>query len=83
MISQHLGQQLSEQQRQRWMAVLLQSGDEVGLLSDPEFSSALVPYLEWGSRLAVINSQDGVAPEITAPMPKWGWGVQGRQNCAD
>ena len=26
---------------------------------DPEFRSALVGYLEWGSRLAVINSQPG------------------------
>jgi hypothetical protein len=25
--------------------------------SDPEFASALVSYLEWGTRLAVINSQ--------------------------
>lgn len=39
---------------------------------DPEFRSALVGYLEWGSRLAVINSQAGVDPD--APMPKWGWG---------
>ena len=48
------------------------------LPSDPEFRSALVAYLEWGSRLAVINS---ALPADTlveqAPMPKWGWGVPG------
>lgn len=77
MITQHLGRHLAEPQRQRWMSLLLRSADEVGLPGDPEFRSALVSYVEWGSRLAVINSQDGVAPEIHAPMPKWGWGVVG------
>jgi hemoglobin len=41
---------------------------------DPEFRSALVGYLEWGSRLAVINSQAGAKVEEGSPMPKWGWG---------
>jgi hemoglobin len=41
---------------------------------DPEFRSALVGYLEWGSRLAVINSQSGATVDAHAPMPKWGWG---------
>src|SRR5947209_12153651 len=30
--------------------------------------------LEWGSRLAVINSQPGATVDPDAPMPKWGWG---------
>ena len=35
-------------------------------------------YLEWGTRLAVINSQDGVTkPEPGLPMPAWGWGPPG------
>ena len=36
-----------------------------------------VAYLEWGSRLAVINSQPGVKPNSNAPMPRWGWGEVG------
>ena len=78
MISHHLGRALNEEKRSRWMALLLQSADEVGLPDDPEFRSAFVAYIEWGSRLAVINSQPGAdGPEPTAPMPKWGWGVVG------
>ena len=48
------------------------------LPSDPEFRSALVAYLEWGSRLAVINSalQADTRVEV-AGMPEWGWGVPG------
>jgi hemoglobin len=78
MIRHHLGKSLSEAQRQRWMHLLLQTADEVGLADDPEFRSALVGYLEWGSRIAVINSR---LAEVSIPenslMPKWGWGETG------
>jgi hemoglobin len=43
----------------RWVALLLEAADEVGLQDDAEFRASFVGYLEWGSRLAVINSQDG------------------------
>ena len=74
MIQRHLGRHLTEEQRRRWINLLLDTADEVGLPSDPEFRSALVGYLEWGSRLAVINSQDDSAPNASSPMPRWGWG---------
>jgi hemoglobin len=75
MVGKHLGKMLTEEQRQRWIHLLLQTADEIGLKSDPEFRSALVGYLEWGSRIAVINSQSTTNPMAhTAPMPKWGWG---------
>jgi hemoglobin len=74
MIRQHLDRHLSQEQRRRWVGLLLATADELGLPDDPEFRSALVGYLEWGSRLAVINSQPGAAADEHAPMPKWGWG---------
>jgi hemoglobin len=77
MVSRHLGRQLTEHQRRRWMELLLDSADAVGLPDDAEFRSAFVAYLEWGTRLAVQNSQPGVEPVLDAPMPKWGWGVPG------
>ena len=77
MVSHHLGRMLTQEQRSRWLQLLLASADDIGLVDDPEFRSAFVAYLEWGSRLAVINSQPGVADPPTAPMPKWGWGIPG------
>jgi hemoglobin len=74
MVRQHLNRHLDQEQRRRWVGLLLQTADELGLPDDPEFRSALVGYLEWGSRLAVINSQPGVTVDESAPMPKWGWG---------
>jgi hemoglobin len=75
MIRRHVGRALTEPQRQRWMQLLLECADEIGVPSDPEFRSALVSYLEWGTRLAVINSQPGAKVGDDAPMPRWGWGV--------
>jgi hemoglobin len=77
MIARHLNRHLTQEQRRRWLELLLASADAVGLPDDPEFRSALVAYLEWGSRLAVLNSQPGAQVVEDAPMPKWGWGVPG------
>jgi len=74
MIRRHLDRHLSQEQRRRWVSLLLETADELHLPDDPEFRSALVGYLEWGSRLAVINSQPGAGVELNSPMPRWGWG---------
>ena len=78
MIRHHLGKGITDEQRKRWLQLLLETADEQGLPSDPEFRSALVAYLEWGSRLAVINSAlPADTPVAEAPMPAWNWGVPG------
>src|SRR5688572_25912328 len=78
MVGHHIGKMLTEPMRQRWIQLLLQTADEVGLADDPEFRSAFVGYLEWGSRLAVLNSNVAENPiKEDEPMPKWGWGETG------
>ena len=77
MIRHHLNRHLTESQRRRWISLLLDTYEEIGGPDDPEFASALVSYLEWGTRLAVINSQPGAEVFEDAPMPKWGWGEVG------
>jgi hemoglobin len=74
MLSQHLNRGLTEVQRRRWVALLIDSADEAALPADPEFRSAFVAYIEWGTRLAVLNSQEGASPSLNEPMPSWGWG---------
>ena len=73
MLSQHLGKRLTEDQRSRWVTLLLRSAREAGLPNDAEFRSAFEAYLEWGSRLAVENSQTGARPPGRMPMPHWDW----------
>jgi hemoglobin len=74
MLTQHLDRHLTREQRQRWEALLIEAADELKIPDDPEFRSAFVGYLEWGSRLAVINSQPGATVNPDTPMPTWGWG---------
>jgi len=74
MIRRHLERHLSEPMRRQWVNLLLDAADEAGLPADPEFRSAFLAYIEWGTRLALINSQPGVEVEAEQPMPKWGWG---------
>jgi hemoglobin len=74
MIRHHLNRHLTNEHRKAWLSLLLDTADELGMPDDPEFRSALVGYLEWGSRLAVINSQAGATVDDHAPMPRWGWG---------
>lgn len=74
MLSKHINLMLTEEQRVRWTQLIASSADEAGLPSDPEFRSAFVAYIEWGTRLALANSQQGAMPPLQAPVPRWGWG---------
>jgi len=73
MISQHLDKALTPEQRGRWVLLLARSADDVGLPADAEFRAAFTAYLEWGSRIALENSQPGVHPPPHMPVPRWWW----------
>jgi truncated hemoglobin YjbI len=75
MVTRHIGKAISEPQRRRWVNLMLDAADEVGLPDDPEFRAAFVGYLEWGTRIARHNSQPGADVFRQAPVPHWGWGV--------
>jgi truncated hemoglobin YjbI len=77
MLSRHLGRALTEQQRARWVRLMGEAADEASLPADPEFRSAFVSYLEWGSRIALANSQPGAQPPPRMPVPHWDWGTAG------
>jgi hemoglobin len=74
MMSKHRGLALREEQRARWVQLIAGAADEAELPSDPEFRSAFLAYGEWGTRLAVANSQPDAHPPPAAPVPRWGWG---------
>lgn len=77
MLSQHVGKGLTEEKRARWVELLTRAVNHAGLPNDPEFRSALASYIEWGSRLAVENSQPGAVPPRNLPVPRWNWGTAG------
>jgi hemoglobin len=75
MLAQHLQLDITPEQRFRFASLMSLAADDAGLPADPEFRSALVAYLEWGTRLAMGNSQPGAEVIEHAPVPRWGWGV--------
>jgi hemoglobin len=75
MLAHHRGLAITPAQRHRFVSLLSHAADDAGLPDDPEFRSALMAYAEWGSRLAMHNSQPGAEVFEHAPVPRWGWGV--------
>jgi hemoglobin len=75
MVAKHIGMAITEQQRRRWVDLIQDAADEARLPDDPEFRAAFLGYVEWGTRLAVQNSQPGADVVMRAPVPRWGWGV--------
>jgi truncated hemoglobin YjbI len=77
MIAEHAGRRIGPEARRRWVELIIHAADDAGVPDDPEFRSALLGYLEWGSRLAVENSRTDAKPPANMPMPHWDWGTAG------
>ena len=76
MVAKHRDLAITPEQRRRFVTLMSMAADDAGLPDDPEFRSALLAYLEWGTRLAMHNSQpDASDVPQEAPVPHWGWGV--------
>jgi hemoglobin len=75
MLHHHLNLGITADQRFRFASLMSLAADDAELPADPEFRAALVGYLEWGTRLAMHNSQPGADVARQAPVPHWGWGV--------
>jgi hemoglobin len=75
MLARHRGLAITPAQRFRFASLMSLAADDAGLPDDPEFRSAFVAYVEWGTRLALHNSGPDAELAEHAPVPRWGWGV--------
>jgi hemoglobin len=75
MLAHHRGLAITAEQRFRFVDLMSRAADDAALPPDPEFRAALLGYLEWGTRLAMNNSQPDAQVVENAPVPRWGWGV--------
>ena len=75
MLAHHRDLGITAEQRFRFASLMSLAADDAGLPDDPEFRAAFVGYVEWGTRLALHNSQPGATVAAAAPVPRWGWGV--------
>jgi hemoglobin len=74
MLGRHHNLAITSDQRMTFVTLLSRAADDVGLPADPECRAAIMGYAEWGTRLAVHNSQPGAKVAEHAPVPRWGWG---------
>ena len=75
MLARHHDLAITNDMRLRFVTLLSRAAEDAGLPDDPEFRAAIMGYAEWGTRLAVHNSQPGAETVPHAPVPRWGWGV--------
>ena len=84
MLARHRDLGITADQRFRFASLMSLAADDADLPADPEFRAALVGYLEWGTRLAMHNSQysrprcpagAGVSPRPTGPDRSGGGGT--------
>jgi hemoglobin len=75
MVAHHINLGITADQRFRFASLMSLAADDAELPADPEFRAALVGYLEWGTRVAMRNSQSGADVVQQAPVPHWGWGA--------
>jgi len=74
MVNKHRDLAITPEQRLRFASLMSLAADDAGLPTDPEFRSAFMAYVEWGTRLALENSQPEADVPQEAPVPRWGWG---------
>jgi hemoglobin len=74
MLAKHRGLAITPEQRFHFASLMSLAADDAGLPGDPDFRSAFMAYVEWGTRLALNNSQPDAKVFEHAPLPRWGWG---------
>jgi hemoglobin len=57
MLEHHRNLGITPDQRFRFASLMSLAADDAGLPDDPEFRAAFMGYVEWGTRLALANSQ--------------------------
>ena len=74
-IDVHRHLKITEQQREQFVALYLESIDEAGFPSDETFRNAVRSHLEFGSRVAQQNSRAEADADLhpIREVPRWQW----------
>lgn len=73
MLRRHAGLSISEQERARFVELAVEATTEAAPGADPGALAAVAEYFEWGSKVAVDNSEPGHVPDVSAGVPTWSW----------
>lgn len=74
-IDVHRHLKITDEQRERFVALYLESIDEAGLPNDEPFREAVRSHLEFGSRVAQQNSWAETEADLNPvrEVPRWNW----------
>lgn len=74
-IDVHRGLHIAEEQRARFVELYLAAADTVGLPADPAFREALRSHVEFGSHVAMQNSNAETDDQLhpLRAVPRWTW----------
>lgn len=75
LIDVHRNLHITEEQRQRFVELYLTAADAAGLPDDRPFRAALRSHVEFGSRVAMQNSNARTDDELhpLREVPRWTW----------
>jgi hemoglobin len=75
LIAAHRGLKITEEQRQRFVALYLKAADDAGLPDDAPFREALRSHVEFGSEVARQNSHAETDDQLhpLREVPRWQW----------
>jgi hemoglobin len=75
LIEVHRGLRITEEQRLRFVALYLAALDQAGMPSDTPFREAVRSHLEFGSMVAMQNSNAATDDELhpLREVPRWTW----------
>jgi hemoglobin len=74
-VQAHRGMKITEEQRQRFVELYLEALDEAGLPDDEPFREAVRSHVEFGSQVA-LNNSNAVTDSDLHPLnhvPRWTW----------
>jgi hemoglobin len=76
LVGVHRGLQITDEQRERFVALYLEALDESGLPADNPFREAVRSHVEFGARVAQQNSRAATDDELFPldHVPLWDWG---------
>jgi hemoglobin len=75
LVSVHRGLQITDEQRERFVALYLEALDEAGLPDDEPFREAVRSHIDFGTRVAQQNSRAATDAELYPldHVPLWEW----------
>jgi hemoglobin len=82
LIAVHRGLRINEAQRARFVELYMAAFDCAQLPRDPEFRQAVLEHVEFGSRVAMQNSNAATEAELhpLREVPRWAWPGDDRQS---